>query len=203
MKSCIKRTIPLLLALVMVVGLLTPFSEASAASKVINYNISSSAASSNATDGSLPTKASPVAGQPFYFNIQVSSDLKVKKFQLYVQDVGASKYSNVYTDTANNYFRYDSYKYTFKKTGTVKYYWKLTYTNGSTTTTSKTSVTVATFNQNVSSSKASKNASDGSLPTAASTIYTGSSYYFNFQVSSNLKVKKAQLYVMDVGASKY
>lgn len=204
-----KKIISLLTTLVIVVGLIgvMPVVSAGAAAKnVINYNISSSAVTKNATDGKLPSAATVYAGNSYYFNIQVSNDLKVKTFKLYVKDAGKSNYTCTFTDTAKNYMRYTSKKYTFSKAGTVSYYWKVTYTSGSTKTTAAKSVTVKNatnvINTNVSSSRVTANATDGKLPSAA-TVYVGNSYYFNVQTSSDLKVKKFQLYVKDAGQSKY
>ena len=203
-----KRIISLLTTLVMVVGLIgvMPVVSAGAASKnVVNYNVSSSAVTKNATDGKLPSAATVYAGNSYYFNIQVSNDLKVKTFKLYVKDVGQSKYTCAFTDTAKNYMRYTSKKYAFKKTGNVSYYWQIKYTNGKTATTSVKSIAVKSatvINTNVASSRVGTNATDGKLPSAA-TLYAGNSYYFNIQVSNNLKVKKFQIYVKDVGKNSY
>lgn len=203
-----KKILSLFMTLVMVVGLVgvMPVVSAGAAAKnVINCNVSSSAVTKNATDGKLPSAATVYAGNSYYYNIQVSNDLKVKTFKLYVKDVGQSKYTCAFTDTASNYMRYTSKKYTFKKTGNVSYYWQIKYTNGKTTTTSVKSIAVknaTVINTNVASSRVGTNATDGKLPSAA-TLYAGNSYYFNIQVSNNLKVKKFQIYVKDVGKNSY
>ena len=143
LKALFTRIMAFLLAAVLMCGTFTE--SASAATKnVINQNVSTKAASCNATDGSLPSTAKTLTGgSSYYFNVQVSSDLKVKKAQLYIKDVGSSSYKNVDTETAKNYMRYAYIKYTVaNKSGTLKYYWKLTYTSGKTKTTSAVSVTV-------------------------------------------------------------
>ncbi len=137
-----KRIISLLMTLCIVLSMVSV--NAFAATSVVRYNVSKSAVSCNATAGSLPTSLSSLsAGSSYYFNLQVSSDLKIKTAKLYVKDVGASSYTNVHTETASNYMRYVYYKYTVgSSAGTLKYYWKLTYTDGTTKTTSATSITV-------------------------------------------------------------
>ncbi len=140
-----KKIISLLTTLIIVVGLICviPVMSAGAAAKnVINYNVSSSAVTKNATDGKLPSAATVYAGNSYYYNIQVSKDLKVKSFKLYVKDVGKSNYTCAFTDTAKNYMRYTSKKYTFKKAGNVRYYWQIKYTNGKTKKTPAKTVKV-------------------------------------------------------------
>lgn len=58
------------------------------------------------------------------------------------------------------------------------------------------------YRQNVSSSKVTRNASAGSLPSSA-TVYAGNSYYFNVQVYNSTKLKQAKLYIQPVGGSSY
>ena len=144
MKKRMKRITAFILAFVMSFGILGSNTALAATTNVINQNVSTSAVSCNASSGSLPTSVTTVtAGGSYYFNLQVSSDLKMKKATLYVKEPGESSYSAVHTETASNYMRYVYYKYTMPSTtGTLKYYWKITWTDGSTTSTSAKSITV-------------------------------------------------------------
>ena len=214
LKALFTRIMAFLLAAVLMCGTFTE--SASAATKnVINQNVSAKAASCNATAGSLPTAAKTLTGgSSYYFNFQVSSDLKVKKAQLYIKDVGSSSYENVDTETAKNYIRYAYIKYTVaNKSGTLKYYWKLTYTSGKTKTTSAQSVTVnkssVSISTNYTGTSSTTSSSyyalvNGTKLKAGTTFYTytksgskytkttgGSGYYVKVG-SSYVNVKAAQ-----------
>ena len=62
-------------------------------------------------------------------------------------------------------------------------------------------VSAVTFNTNVSTSKVTKNASKGSLPTSTTSLAGGKTYYFNLQTTSNIKITSAALYITVVGAN--
>ena len=145
-RSFATRLGALLLAAVLACGVLGSTSAQAASTNVIRHNISTSKVSGNATDKSLPTSASSVdAGSYYYFNLQVSSDLKMKKAVLYVKLPGASDYTKVHTETATNYMRYVYYKYKIPSdtaSGTMKYKWQITFTDGTKKTTSVQSITV-------------------------------------------------------------
>lgn len=141
MKKSFSRVISLLLVVAILCGLtITP---AFAASTVTRYNVSYSPVTRNASSGNLPTGTKTVyTGEKIYFNFQVDSSQKVKSVVLYYKDAGGSSYSKK-TETATNYLRYAYFSYTVgNTTGTLKYYFKITYTNGKTTTTSTSSITV-------------------------------------------------------------
>ena len=146
-KRCLaKRLTALLLAAVLAGGVFGSTSAEAATKNVIRHNISTSKVTGNASVTSLPTSVSSVdAGSSYYFNLQVSSDLKMEKAVLCVKLPGESDYTTVHTETATNYMRYVYYKYKIPSSassGTMKYKWQITFTDGSKKTTSVQSITV-------------------------------------------------------------
>lgn len=200
------RVAPILLSAIVGLSLFgTTATSVSAAATIYRQNVSKSAVSCNASNGSLPTSLTSVDGNTcYYFNYQGTE--KVKTAKLYIMYPGDSSYSCVYTTTATNYLRYAYCKIDVgSRGGSLKFYWRLTLTNGSSKTLSKTSVTVKNvINQNISTNSVSSNATDGSLPSGTTSLTGGSSsYYVNVQVSDDQKIAKAQLYVMQPGESSY
>lgn len=132
-KSIITHLASLILVVAAILSIFCT-SASAASTNVIRYNVSTSAVSCNATAGSLPTsKTSLTGGSCYYFNVQVSSDLKLSKAKLYIKDVGESSYGCIHTETAGSYMRYVYYKYQVNNsTGTLYYYWKLYFTDGTT-----------------------------------------------------------------------
>lgn len=133
-----KRICSLILALVLVLSVFST-SASAASTNIARSNVSNKAVTCNATDGSLPTGVSTIKSMKYYYyNLQVSSDIKLKKAELYIKLPGSSSYKKAATITANNYMRYAYAKYriTTAGTGTVKYYWKLTRIDGKTAKTS-------------------------------------------------------------------
>ena len=115
------------------------------ANSIIRQNVSASPATCNASNGNLPTGLSTLTGgSSYYFNVQVSSDLYVKNAKLYIKTPGSSSYSLIHDESASGYMRYTSKRVAVpnNQPGTLSYYWRLTYTNGSTKTLSTASVTV-------------------------------------------------------------
>jgi hypothetical protein len=111
------------------------------AATTIKQNVSSTALSSSS--GSLPASATVYASGSYYFNVQFGSNTKVKSASLYVKYPGASSYTKLHTETANNYFRYAYVKKGVGSTaGTLSYYWSYTLTSGTTSKTSVSSITV-------------------------------------------------------------
>lgn len=108
----------------------------------VHTNVSNTAVSTNATNGSLPSNAAtPLAyGKQYYFNMQVTSDVNVKTGVLYILKNGASYDSKSYT--ASNYCRYIAQPYIFYDTGSFSAYWVITDTSGNVTTTGKISFSV-------------------------------------------------------------
>ena len=149
-----KRMFSRLLSMIICIGILCSLAvpSAYAASTVINYNVSYSPATCNASAGSLPAGITTVyIGETVYFNLQVDSGQKLKSVALYLQPVGSASYSKYKTETATNYLRYAYFSYVIgNSAGTMKYYFKLTYTDGSTKNTAGTTITVK---QNSTSSK--------------------------------------------------
>ena len=113
----------------------------------VRQNVSASPVSCNASNGNLPSAASTLyTGASYYFNVQVSNNLYVKTAKLYIKDAGKSSYSCVSSETAGNYMRYTYSRYRVgSSAGTLYFYWKLTFTDGSTKTLSKKSVPVKAF----------------------------------------------------------
>ena len=226
MKKKMKCITAFILACVLCFGILGSNNTAEAATKnVINQNVSYSAVSCNASDGSIPAGITTVyTGESIYFNLQVSSDLYIKKTILYVQAPGESSYSKVYTDTANNYMRYTYYNYTVPSTtGTLKYYFKITWCNKngkttSTSSTSKKSITVKkastsittnytkTSSTSCSTTSTSYNVKVVGKKTSGTTIKAGNTFYTytdskgsNKTTQGSVKGKKA--YYVKAGSS--
>lgn len=101
----------------------------------IRVNISTSPVSGNTDNAGMPSPRTQVEGfGSYYFNVQVPSVLKVKTAALYIQQPGSSTFKQVYSLTASTYLRYDYTKQTVDNTsGTLNYYWKLTFTDGAQT----------------------------------------------------------------------
>ena len=222
MKKKMKCITAFILACVLCFGILGSNNTAEAATKnVINQNVSYSAVSCNATDGSIPAGITTVyTGESIYFNLQVSSDLYIKKIILYVQAPGKSSYSKVYTDTANNYMRYTYYNYTVPSTtGTLKYYFKITWCNKngkttSTSSTSKKSITVKKASTSIttnyaktsstycSTTSSSYNVKVVGKKTSGTTIKAGTTFYtYTKSGSKYTKTTGGSGYYVKVGNS--
>ncbi|MBQ6205909.1 MAG: hypothetical protein IJK52_02380 [Oscillospiraceae bacterium] len=150
---------------------------------VIRYNVSYSPVTSNASAGNLPAEAKPVyAGDKIYFNIQAESSLQLKSVTLFYKLPGAASYQSK-TETAKNYLRYTDFPYTLgSATGTLYYYFTVTYTNGAKKTFSAKSVTV---------SKKAHIVSEAAIKAAAATygIASGTNAYKALQAINNYDSK--------------
>lgn len=96
-----------------------------------SLNVSYSQCKKNSTEGSMPTAISTAyTGDTIYFNLQANAkNTRLYKAVLYVKAPGDSKYTKKATEAASKtYFTYTGKKYTVgSKTGTLYYYWKITY----------------------------------------------------------------------------
>lgn len=145
------------------------FSKETARAGSVRTNISKSPVSANATAGNLPASASSTLdyGENYYFNMQVTEDVRLKTGTLYIYKNGSLYDTKSYT--ASGYFRYRAEPYVFTQTGSYFCYWVITDTNGAQTTTGTISFSVA-YNVTLSFSKSSMtfNYSGGS---STNTIY--------------------------------
>ena len=118
----------------------------------VRTNISESPVSTNATAGSLPSSASRILdyGENYYFNMQVTEDVRVKTGTLYIYKNGNTYDTKSYT--ASGYFRYRAEPYVFTETGSYSCHWVITDTDGAQTTTGTISFSVA-YNVTMSFSK--------------------------------------------------
>lgn len=201
-------------AFAMLLAILFTLTAPSAFAATTNYNASLSPVTCNASNGSLPPSVSTVnPGVKIYFNIQVDSSQKLKTVALYLKAPGDSAYKQVSSETAKNYLRYQDFPYQVgSKTGTLSYYFALTYTNGSKKNLSAKNVTVkaapptppkGVIRYNASYSPVTCNASAGNLPAEIKKAYAGEKIYFNLQAESSLQLKSVSLFYKLPGASSY
>ena len=130
MKSVFTKSVSLVLLLLVLVSVTVP---AFAASQVTNYNVSYSAVSGNASNARMPSGISQAnVSDRVYFNFQVDSSQRIKKVVVNVMPSGYSNYYSCGSETATNYMRYAYISFTVpNRIGTLKYVFRVTYTNGS------------------------------------------------------------------------
>jgi hypothetical protein len=110
-----------------------------AASPHIQSNVSETAVSANLSDRSLPTAVSTLISEnTYHFNLATDTSNKFKSASLYLKQAGESSYSNVYSYTARNYFRYCDTSIQVTGSGTLYYYWSVKYADTGKTATFKT-----------------------------------------------------------------
>ena len=98
----------------------------------IYYNTSYSPVETNASNGKIPTEIRSVGVKKwFYFNVQVDSSQKIKSVELYTRYGSGTKWTKVDTKTAQNYMRYEYFKYKATQKGQLEYKLNVKYVGAS------------------------------------------------------------------------
>lgn len=130
-KSRLTRTLSFLLSLALCVPMLLALAApASASSSRTSFGIGTSPCQGNLSSCSFPAHQSSVCvGQQLYVNVAATSNIKLKTIEAYISMNGGG-YTLVGQETARNYLRWATFKYTPSTAGTMTLLVRIHYTNG-------------------------------------------------------------------------